>query len=267
MLKSVAFGMSVKRTLFLLLTLFTFSLANTMCPHLYKAIGTPVYQAADGYRALADSKYFTASKEAMQRFIEESDQLKNEGFGLDKESSKEERKVYITALRQLDKQRKQIDRLVVKSIRTLKAQKLHAELSVLATNPYLLIRKMAKGQTEQKMVSDTKQMITVEKDTETLRRSLMSLREELQHSRAKNAENVACLNDITAINHLMLKSDELKLERKWCKAYDICRQIIEFERDAQKSCGKENSRYLEWSGASLPYRTTYRQMFEEACQR
>ena len=267
MLRSMQIGVQLRQTALLLLTCISFAMANASYPYLYAAIGTPTYQAAEGYRALIGSEYFTASKETMRHFIKESDRLKDEGFRLDEGNTKEDRKVYIEALRQLEKQRNKIDRLVVKSIRMLKAQKLNAELSVLAKSPYPLIRKRAKVHAEQEMTPGGKQVTIAEKDTETLRRSLMSLREELQQARAGNAENVACLNDITAINYWMLKADTLKQKREWCKTADVCRQIIEFEHAAGKNCGKENARYLEWSAASKPYRTTFKQMFEEACHR
>ncbi|MEA3372174.1 MAG: hypothetical protein U9Q62_00660 [Campylobacterota bacterium] len=260
-------GVLLGRVLFLVLSWVSFSMAGTTYPHLYKAIGTPIYQAADGYRTLLDSEHFITSKEAMLHYIRESDTLRSEGFRLDESSEKADRKVYIDALRQLEQKRDEIDRRLVKSIQTLKSKKFNAELSVLAKNPYSLIREVSKIPEKRKRMSESKHAAVIEKDSETLRRSLVALTDELQQARADNAENVACLNDITAINYWMLKADQLKAEREWCKASDVCRQISEFEHAARKTCGKEESRYLEWSGASASYRTTLKQMFDEACHR
>lgn len=257
----------LRRVLLLLSLFFCIALAAEKFPSLYQGLGTPLFQAANGYGQLLENGHFGTSKSAMSDFVKRAELLEQEGFRLDAGSSQDSRKTYLASLRELAKTAKGIDRDVLQVIRFLKAQKLYPELKRLSDNPYPVISKTAMMHLPSADETKKEQPAADYRDRVSLENSLEKLRSALESAREQNGEEVACLNDVTAINYLMLKAEQFKEEKAWCKAYESCRQITGFERSARLNCQEMEALYLEWQGASAPYRTDMQELFKEACRR
>ena len=242
-------------------------LAKDVYPALYSAIGDEVYRAADGYRALTEITSFKKDDALYSIYIKKADQLKEEGFGLDKESTNEQREQYLVALRKLSKEKGKINRSVLKSIRQLKADKMDADLALLSRNPYPLIRQAS---IVKKATVSPKELTRKEKVPHTerpgnMQDSLADLKEQLLMARSENSSREKCLNDITAINYWIVKADELSENEEWCRANDACKQVVSYERASKTTCGEDDPLYIQWQDYSAIYRTTLKKEFSDAC--
>lgn len=241
------------------------AMAQSSYPSLYAGIGDGVYKSADGYKTLMKLESFKSEHGALKAYVEKARQLKTKGFALDNEENKEQSKEYIAALRELAKEKKALDRTVLRKIRMLKEQKAYAELETLAKNPDPMIAGAAEVKRMQHSKPPGKERAKG-KPEDDLRRSLMELKGRLLSARSENSPEVHCLNDITAVNYWMAEAETFKKQRDWCKAHDACVQTINFERAAAKSCDAENPLYKKWRERSEKYRIEYKNEYAKACR-
>lgn len=239
--------------------------AQSSYPLLYAGIGDGVYKSAEGYEALMKLESFKSEQALLRTYSLKARQLKERGFALDKQEHKERSGEYIAALRELDKEKKELHRRVLKKIGLLKKQKAYAELEVLMKSPDPEIARAAyvkDGTISEPIGRSTSKTAPADE----LQRSLIKLKGRLLTARNENSPDVRCLNDITAINYWMVEADVRKKGRDWCRAYDACEQTINFERAAARSCSEEDPLYQTWRKRSEQYRTAYKDEYAKACR-
>ncbi len=82
--------------------------------------------------------------------------------------------------------------------------------------------------------------------------SLANMKEELYALRESSDQTqVACMNDITAINYWMIRV--LENEREPCARADAIKQMKSYAKASSLSCGRNSIRYAEWQGRIKPY--------------
>jgi hypothetical protein len=112
--------------------------------------------------------------------------------------------------------------------------------------------------------SPVEQNETVENQI-SLESSLSILKDKLIKSRELNSPLSICLNDIAAINSLLLKIDkEIHLENP-CEALLYIKTLQEYDRNSQISCKEDISYYDKWHAKSESYRTTLMAELRNSC--
>ncbi len=82
--------------------------------------------------------------------------------------------------------------------------------------------------------------------------SLVNLKDELYTLReSEDKAQMACLNDITAINYWMIRVLESGYDS--CSLRDAIKQMKSYDKAAASSCGRDSMRYIEWHGRIRPY--------------
>lgn len=86
---------------------------------------------------------------------------------------------------------------------------------------------------------------------EHLKEELYTLREEGAPEDGEGSQQMACLNDITAVNYWLI--EVFKHDNDACSLRDAIKQMKSYDKAASDSCGRSSMRYIEWHGRIRPY--------------
>lgn len=230
-------------------------------PAVFASLGDPVYQAANGYRALLTVNYFHGQEAQLQHFVDDAETARLEGLALERDvQNREKRLEYIAQLRALDTRRQSIDTALLQEIKLLFSTSNTAVLGALQENPYGIVRDVAQQQLA-KVDMSGKTLPPID-----LKRSLEVLKSWLLQARDNGDPFAECLNNVTAINYWMVSVKDAIDRHEWCHAYEMTVQLGNFETAARKSCGRDNLLYREWSKRSDRFRTAIHADLKAQCR-
>ena len=256
----------MKKMILLTILLSGMLYAATAYPLLYRGIGDTIYENTDGYKKLLKYNFFQNNHPALNNFIEKSDDLRDEGLMLDAASDAKAKKAYINKLRKLDKENSYIRGTLSRDLKELLNEREFELLRVLATLNMEEITNSKQVKIAQSQLEENADKILTSVDYESLDHEgmLKFYKEKLLIARIDESVEVACLNDITAINYWVLEVDRYSDDA--CKARDAIKQIDTFFKSSRNNCGNQNDLYLEFKKRTYDYRTSMANSLNRECQ-
>ena len=253
---------------FLIAVLLKLSLFASTYPLVYASIGDEVYATAKAYKTLLGNEIFHDIYDDLREYVLEAELLMEDGFRLEHESVREDRKKYVKTLRELAKEKKRLDFLIQKYMDEFYELKAYALLQELSDNDLAYIRnsKAVRGAMEHSLNKEENFPKIEEFKGDSLEENLQRLKEELIVKREENAPIVACLNDLTAINYWMIRSEKEFAKSSYCEAVKASDQVIKFNTSAKISCVDYQERLKKWQERSMEIRGKKRFKLISLCQ-
>lgn len=241
---------------FLILLLPFLLCASPPYPFIFSSISDKIYQHLDGYKELVSIEYFSTNCPQLKEYINELELLKKEGFRLETNSSISIKSAYAKTIRNQEKKINSTNNKINKELAKLFINREYSVLILLKDSSLEFVKNSYEVNfTKEAYESPSRQSKKVESQI-SLESSFGILKDKLIQSRDVNNPLCTCLNDITSINHYMIKIDKEILKNNPCQALKYIGNLQEYDRSSQVSCKEDISYYDKWHAKSLRYRTT-----------
>ncbi|MBU1989295.1 hypothetical protein KJ691_00975 [bacterium] len=239
---------------FILLFLPILLWAKAPYPFIFNSLSDTLYTHLDGYKELLTLPYFKENCIKLQNHAKELELLKAEGYTLDADPKSSDINLYAKSLRSQKNKIKKTNHTIAHELTKLLKNKQYKILILLRDNPLDFIRtSQAVSFSVQAYQAPSPHNIDTLKQV-ALEGSLGILKEKLLFSRGKDKGLALCLNDIAAINYLMLQIDAMHSAKEYCKSLEYVRKLIEHSTASRNTCQYNSSYYELWDERSGPYR-------------